>query len=79
MNNRQCKKRSKKLNFILFEEEKIRGRKLYSYKAVHDHCITLGFTAKPKQKGCSAYSENRIIKELHCYGLKSAYEYNILF
>ncbi len=79
MNSRQHKKRSKKLNLILFEEGKIKGRKIYSYKAVHDHLIILGFTAKPKQKGSRAYSEKRVIKELRCYGLKSAYEYNILF
>ena len=76
MNSRQCKKRLKK---SLFHDYEIKGRKIYSYKAVHNHLITLAYTARPKQKGCSAYSEKYTIEELRLYGLKAAYELMMLF
>lgn len=80
MNNRQFKKKFKKLRRAVFGDyDKIKGRKLYSYKAVHNNLITLAYTARPKQKGCSAYSEKRIIEELRLYGYKVAYELNLLF
>lgn len=76
MNSRQCKKRLKK---SLFHDDEINGRKIYSYKAVHNHLITLAYTARPKQKGCSAYSEKYIMEELRLYGHKAAYELMMLF
>ena len=71
MNSRQRKKRLKK---SLFHDYEMKGRKIYSYKAVHNHLITLAYTARSKQKGCSAYSEKYILEELRWYGLKAAYE-----
>jgi len=79
MNNRQYKKRSKKLNSILFEEVKIKGKKIYSYTVVHNNLIIIGFTAKPKQKGCRAFPQKYILEELRLYGHKAAYELNVLF
>ena len=79
MNSRQRKKRSKWLDYILEEECKTKGRRVYSYKAVHNNLITLAYTARPKQKGCYSYSEKYILEELHLYGNKSAYEFNLLF
>lgn len=71
MNSRQC---NKKLNKSLFHDYEIKGRKIYSYKVIHNDLITLVYTAKPKQKGCSVYSEKYIIEELRLYGHKAAYE-----
>lgn len=76
MNRRQRKKR---LKDSLFHDYEIKGRKIYSYKAVHNNLITLAYTARPKQKGCSAYSEKYIIEELRLYGIKAAYELIMLF
>lgn len=76
MNSRQRKKRLKK---PFFYDDEIKGRKIYSYKVVHNNLITLAYTARPKQKGCSAYSEKYIIEELRLCGLKAAYELIMLF
>lgn len=70
MNSRQCNKKLKK---SLFHDYETKGRKIFSYKAVNDNSITLVFTARPKQKGCSSYSEKHIIEELSLYGHKAAY------
>lgn len=75
MNSRQRKKRLK----VLFQDYGIKGRKIYSYAVACGNLITIGFTAKPRQKGCRVFSQKYIIEELHLYGYKSAYEYNILF
>ena len=75
MNSRQRKKRLK----ILFQDYEINGRKIYSYAVACGNLITIGFTAKPKQKGCRVFSQKYIIEELRLYGYKSAYELNILF
>ena len=71
MNSRQCKKRLKK---SLFRDYEIKGKKIYSYRAILNGSIEQVFTAKPKQKGCSAYSEKYINEELRLYGRKAAYE-----
>lgn len=71
MNSRQFNKR---LSKSLFHDYETKGRKIYSYKAVNDNSITLVFTARPKQKGCSSYSEKYILEELRLYGHKAAYE-----
>lgn len=71
MNSRQCKKKLKK---SLFHDYEINGRKIYSYKVVSDNSTNLVFTARPKQKGCSAYSQKYILEEFHLYGPKAAYE-----
>lgn len=71
MNSRQINKR---LSKSLFHHGEKKGRKIYSYKIVGDNFITLVFTTKPKQKGCSAYSEKFILEELRLYGYKAAYE-----
>ena len=75
MNSRQRKKKLK----ALFQDYGIKGRKIYSYAVACGNLITIGFTAKPKQKGCRVFSQKYIIEELHLYGYKSAYELNILF
>ena len=75
MNSRQRKKRLK----ILFQDYGIKGRKIYSYAVACGNLIIIGFTAKPKQKGCRTFSQKYIIEELHLYGYKSACELNILF
>lgn len=75
MNSRQRKKRLK----ILFQDYRINGIKIYSYAVARSNIITIGFTAKPKQKGCRVFSQKYIIEELRLYGYKSAYELNILF
>lgn len=79
MNSRQHKKKLKKVRKALFGDYEIKGRKIYSYKTACANIITLGYTAKPKQKGCDAYSEKHIIEELRLYGYKVAYELNLLF
>lgn len=76
MNSRQRKKRLKK---SLFHDYETKGRKIYSYAVARSNIITIGFTAKPKQKGCRVFSQKYIIEELRLYGYKSAYELNILF
>lgn len=76
MNIRQF---NKHLSKSLFHDDERRGRKIYSYKIVHDDLITVAFTAKPKQKGCGAYSESYILEELRLYGHKAAYEPITLF
>lgn len=76
MNSRQCMKKLKK---SLSHDYETKGRKVYSYKVVHNNLITLVCTARPKQKGCSAYSEKYIIEELRLYGHKAAYELIMLF
>jgi hypothetical protein len=76
MNSRQCKKR---LKSTLFHDYEINGRKIYSYAVACGNLITIGFTAKPKQKGCRVFSQKYIVEELSLYGYKSAYELNILF
>lgn len=79
MNSRQHKKKLKKIRKELFDDYGIKGRKVYSYKTACANVITLGYTAKPRQKGCDAYSEKHIIEELRLYGYKVAYEFNLLF
>lgn len=76
MNSRRRKKRLKK---SLFNDYEIKGRKIYSYAVACSNLITIGFTAKPKQKGCRVFSQKYILEELRLYGYKSAYELNILF
>lgn len=76
MNSRQINKRLSKAVFHDYEKK---GRKIYSYKIVHDNLITLVFTAKPKQKGCGSYSEKYILEELNLYGHKAAYELILIF
>ena len=71
MNSRQI---NKHLSKSLFHHGEKKGRKIYSYKIVGDSFITLIFTAKPKQKGCRAYSQKYILEELNLYGHKAAYE-----
>lgn len=71
MNSRQF---NKYLGRSLFRHGEKKGRKIYSYKVMNDNSITLVFTARPKQKGCSAYSEKYIMEELRLYGHKAAYE-----
>ena len=51
MNSRQRKKILKK---SLFHDYETKGRKIYSYAVARGNLITIGFTAKPKQKGCRA-------------------------
>ena len=75
MNSRQRKKRLK----MLFQDYETKGRKIYSYAVACGNLITIGFTAKPKQKGCRVFSQKYIVEELRLYGYKSAYELNILF
>lgn len=75
MNSRQHKKRLK----ILFQDYGIKGRKIYSYAVARSNIITIGFTAKPKQKGCRVFSQKYILEELRLHGYNSAYELNILF
>ena len=75
MNSRQRKKRLK----ILFQDYGIKGRKIYSYAVACGNLIIIGFTAKPKQKGCRVFSQKYIIEELRLYGHKVAYELNVLF
>ncbi len=75
MNSRQRKKKLK----TLFKDYEIKGRKIYSYAVACGNLITIGFTDKPKQKGCRVFSQKYIIEELRLYGYKSAYELNILF
>lgn len=79
MNSRQHKKKLKRIRKELFNDYGIKGRKIYSYKTARANIITLAYTAKPKQKSCSAYSEKHIIEELRLYGYKVAYELNLLF
>ena len=76
MNSRQ---RKKKIKNSLFHDYEINGRKIYSYAVACGNLITIGFTAKPKQKGCRTFSQKRILEELRLYGYRSAYELNILF
>lgn len=75
MNSRQRKKRLKSF----FHDYETKGRKIYSYAVACGNLITIGFTAKPKQKGCRAFPQKYIIEELRLYGYKAAYELNILF
>ncbi len=77
MNSRQRKKRIK--NSLFDDDYKTKGRKIYSYAVACGNLITIGFTAKPKQKGCRAFPQKRILEELRLYGHKVVYEYNILF
>lgn len=76
MNKRQRKKRIKN---SLFNDYETRGRKIYSYAVARGNLITIGFTAKPKQKGCRAFPQKYILEELRLYGYKAAYELNVLF
>lgn len=76
MNSRQRKKRIKN---SLFDDYETKGRKIYSYAVARSNLITIGFTAKPKQKWCRAFPLKYILEELRLYGHKVAYEYNILF
>lgn len=76
MNSRQCKKRLKK---SLFHDYEIKCKKIYSYKVILNGSIEYVFTARPKQKGCSAYSSKYIMEELRLYGRKAAYEFIMLF
>lgn len=76
MNSRQCKKRLKE---SLFHDYETKGRKIYSYAVACGNLITIGFTAKPKQKGCRAFPQKYILEELRLYGYKAAYELNVLF
>lgn len=76
MNSRQRKKKIKK---SLFHDYEINGRKIYSYAVARCNLITIGFTAKPKQKGCRSFPQKYILEELRLYGYKAAYELNILF
>lgn len=76
MNSRQCKK---KLKRSLFHDYEINGKKTYSYAVARSNIITIGFTAKPKQKWCRAFSQKYILEEFRLYGYKAAYEDNILF
>lgn len=76
MNKRQ---RKKKIKNSLFHDYEINGRKIYSYAVARGNLITIGFTAKPKQKGCRAFPQKHILEELRLYGYKAAYELNILF
>lgn len=76
MKGRQFKKKLKK---SLFHDYEIKGRKIYSYKIARSNTTTLAYTAKPKQKGCNAYSEKYIIEELRLYGYKAAYELIMVF
>lgn len=71
MNRRQCNKKLKKW---FFHDYETKGKKIYSYRAILNGSIEYVFTAKPKQKGCSAYSEKYINEELRLYGHKAAYE-----
>lgn len=75
MNSRQHKKKLK----AFFQDYGIKGRKIYSYAVARSNIITIGFTAKPKQKGCRTFPQKYIIEELRLYGYKAAYELNILF
>ena len=75
MNSRQRKKKLK----ALFQDYGIKCRKIYSYAVARSNIITIGFTAKPKQKGCRVFSQKYIIEELRLYGYKAAYELNVLF
>jgi len=70
MNSRQCKK---KLKRSLFHDYEINGKKIYSYAVARSN-ITIGFTAKPKQKGCRAFPQKYILEEFRLYGHKAAYE-----
>lgn len=76
LNRRQRKKRIKE---SLFHDYETKGRKIYSYAVSCGNSITIGFTSKPKQKGCRAFPQKYILEELRLYGYKSAYELNILF
>ena len=76
MNSRQRKKKIKK---SLFHDYEINGRKIYSYAVARGNLITIGFTTKPKQKGCRVFSQKYILEELRLYGYKAAYELNIFF
>ena len=71
MNSRQVNKHLKK---SLSHEYETRGGKMYSYRVIFNDTIEYVFVAKPKQKGCRAYSEKYIREELHLYGRKAAYE-----
>ena len=71
MNSRQRKKILKK---SLFHDYETNGRKIYSYVVACGNLITIGFTAKPKQKECHAFPQKYILEELRLYGYKSVYE-----
>lgn len=71
MNIRQFNKKFKK---SLFHDYEIKGRKIYSYRAIINGFTEYVFTTKPKQNGCHAYSEKCIIEELRLYGHKAVYE-----
>ena len=71
MNSRQL---NKHLSKAVFHDYEKKGRMIYSYITVRNNLITVAFTAKPKQKGCSSYSEKYILEELNLYGHKAAYE-----
>jgi hypothetical protein len=76
MNSRQRKKKLKKL---LFHDYETKGKKIYSYAVAYGDSIIIGFTAKPKQKRCRAFSQKYILEEIRLYGYKAAYDLNILF
>lgn len=76
MNSRQINKKLKK---SLFHDYEIKGKKIYSYRAILNGSIEYVFTARPKQKGCRAYSEKYINEELRLYGRKAAYELILQF
>lgn len=57
MNSRQCKK---KLKRSLLHDYEIKGRKIYSYKTVHNNSITLVFTASFRR---GITNETKNIKE----------------
>ena len=71
MNSRQFKKKLKK---ALFRDYETNGKKIYSYKSILNGFVEYVFTARPKQKNCSAYQEKYIIEEVRLYGHKAAYE-----
>ena len=76
MNSRQRKKKLKK---SLFHDYETKGKKIYTYAVACGNNITIGFTAKPKQKGCQAFPQKYINEQIRLYGRKAAYELIILF
>lgn len=76
MNNRQRKKKLKK---SLYYDYELKGKKVYSDAVACGNTIIIGFTAKPKQKGCRSFPQKYILEEIRLYGYKSAYEFIMLF
>lgn len=76
MNSRQRKKKLKK---SLFHDYEVKGKKVYSYAVACGNTITIGFTAKTKQKGCRAFPQKYILEEIRLYGRKAAYDLIVLF